>query len=343
MKRSATAWSLAGIVAGFAGLATSYLVAQLMKLRLNPVVAVAEMVRDLMPAGVANWARDSLGTDSKSVTVISILVIMTLVFGFFGWLGTPSVVAAPRRVRPAGRGRRAGVVTANGGTVSHLLPIAVGFATWPTALALLTERLRRLQALPEKELYGDRWRGRRRDFLVIVGVVTAVAGVSGVLARFAGRSRREAEQDRSLLKVPVNPPVVPEGARLGVEGAQPWMTPVADFYLIDTAFAKPAIRPKDWELRIHGMVEHEIVLTYDDLLAREITEAWVTLNCVSNTVGGDLIGNAWWSGVLLEPLLAEAKPLAGADASCRPPRTAGPAAPRSRRSPTAGWRCWRSP
>jgi hypothetical protein len=67
----------------------------------------------------------------------------------------------------------------------------------------------------------------------------------------------------------------------------------------------PAIEPKDWTLRIHGMVENEVELSYDELVAREITESWVTLNCVSNEVGGDLIGNAWWSGVRLADILAQ--------------------------------------
>eukprot|EP01032_Pedospumella_encystans_P037458 gene37458-42427_t len=84
------------------------------------------------------------------------------------------------------------------------------------------------------------------------------------------------------------------------------MTPADDFYLIDTAFVKPAIDPKDWSIRIHGMVEREIVLTYDELMARQIDESWITICCVSNPVGGPLIGNAWWSGVRLASILAEA-------------------------------------
>ncbi len=107
---------------------------------------------------------------------------------------------------------------------------------------------------------------------------------------------------------------MPADAKIGVDGVASWMTPADDFYLIDTAFTKPAIAPKNWQLRIHGMVENELVLSYEDLVNRELVEGWVTLNCVSNEVGGGLIGNAWWSGVLLAPILAEAKPLAGADA-----------------------------
>jgi hypothetical protein len=62
------------------------------------------------------------------------------------------------------------------------------------------------------------------------------------------------------------------------------------------------------------MVDHEITLTYDELLARPRHQMWLTLNCVSNEVGGNLISNAWWSGVLLKDLLAEAGVRSGADA-----------------------------
>jgi DMSO/TMAO reductase YedYZ molybdopterin-dependent catalytic subunit len=100
--------------------------------------------------------------------------------------------------------------------------------------------------------------------------------------------------------------VVPAGASLDVEGIEPWRTPNADFYIIHTALAPPTISPPDWKLRIHGMVDRELTLDYQDLVDRRLTEAWVTLCCVSNRVGGDLIGNAWWSGVLTRELLAEA-------------------------------------
>ena len=93
-----------------------------------------------------------------------------------------------------------------------------------------------------------------------------------------------------------------------------WATPADDFYLIHTALAIPAIAPEEWRLRIHGMVDRELVLRFQDLIDRRLTEAWITLNCVSNPVGGDLIGNAWWSGVRLADLLAEAGVRPDADA-----------------------------
>ena len=122
------------------------------------------------------------------------------------------------------------------------------------------------------------------------------------------------EQARRLLRLPVRHGEVPAGASLGVAGIEPWRTPNKDFYLIHTALVPPTISPPDWQLRIHGMVDRELTIGYQDLVDRELTEAWVTLCCVSNEVGGDLIGNAWWSGVLARDLLDEAGVQPGADA-----------------------------
>ena len=138
-----------------------------------------------------------------------------------------------------------------------------------------------------------------------------VAGVG----RVVGTGRRHVEETRRLLRLSgVTEPKIPQGARIGLEGIGPWQTPNDDFYLIHTAIVVPTIEPRDWRLRIHGMVDHELELTYDDLLARRRTEAWITLNCVSNEVGGDLIGNAWWSGVRVADLLRLAGVQDGADA-----------------------------
>jgi DMSO/TMAO reductase YedYZ molybdopterin-dependent catalytic subunit len=112
----------------------------------------------------------------------------------------------------------------------------------------------------------------------------------------------------------VTPGTLPANADLGLPGIATWRTPNRQFYRIDTAFTPPSIAPADWSLRIHGMVDHEIRLSYADLVRRSFTEDWVTLCCVSNEVGGNLISNAWWSGVLIREILAEVGIRPGADA-----------------------------
>ena len=132
-------------------------------------------------------------------------------------------------------------------------------------------------------------------------------------ARIVGGNRAAVADARAALDLP-KPPTLDPPAGVQADGATPWVTPNDDFYRIDTALSVPQILPSDWKLRIHGMVERELELTFDDLLKRQVMHKWVTLTCVSNEVGGDLIGNALWSGVLLKDLLDEAGPSKDADA-----------------------------
>ncbi len=150
---------------------------------------------------------------------------------------------------------------------------------------------------------------------MIVAASVAVGSVAvAASGRLFGQTRRAVETTRRLLRLPVTRGAVPAGAELGVAGTTPWRVPNDEFYRIDTALVLPAIDPNEWRLRIHGMVDREITLTYEDLLARQLTETWITLCCVSNPVGGELIGNAWWSGVRVADLLEEAGVSPNADA-----------------------------
>lgn len=98
-----------------------------------------------------------------------------------------------------------------------------------------------------------------------------------------------------------------------VAGISPYLTPVDDFFRIDTALRVPVVAVDDWTLRITGMVENELELTFDDLLARDLVEVPITIQCVSNEVGGDLVGTARWLGVRLAELLEEAGVRDGAE------------------------------
>ena len=154
----------------------------------------------------------------------------------------------------------------------------------------------------------------RRDFLLRTAAVVVVVGAVSYAGRAVSSGRRRVEEARRRLHLPVSPGTAPPGSTLGVKGIEPWRTPNEDFYIIDTTISPPSVSPGEWELRIHGMVEKEVRIGWSDLIARPLTEAWITLCCVSNEVGGDLIGNAFWSGVPVRELLAQARPLAGADA-----------------------------
>ena len=104
------------------------------------------------------------------------------------------------------------------------------------------------------------------------------------------------------------PPPAPE-----FPGLSPYITPNDDFYRIDTALAVPQVDPNRWSLLIGGMVDQQLELTLDDILARELIDETVTISCVSNEIGGDLVGNAVWTGTPLLPVLEEAGIQPGAE------------------------------
>jgi DMSO/TMAO reductase YedYZ molybdopterin-dependent catalytic subunit len=299
-------WSLAGVVAGIAGLATSYATAMVLAVREAPVVAVAEGVIALTPGVLAERAIDLVGHWDKPLLMTGVVAFVLLLAAGAGLLARrswwhPLLVWLPLTAVGA-----VAVLSRPGPGLVALLPLAVGLVTSLVALSVLAERADRA-VVDDAHGSVDEVITRRRGFLVALGVVAVGSGVVALSGRLLGRGRRHVEVSRRLLRLPeVTIPVVPAAATVGPAGIAPWATPADDFYLIHTALGVPTIEPADWSLRIHGMVDRELRVTYDDLLARRRTEAWVTLSCVSNEVGGDLVGNAWWSGVALRELLAEA-------------------------------------
>jgi DMSO/TMAO reductase YedYZ molybdopterin-dependent catalytic subunit len=159
----------------------------------------------------------------------------------------------------------------------------------------------------------------RRNFVVVSGI----AAVAGLAAGGAGRllSTEEgtavAGSEPGLLQPSQRgggagssgSEALPEAAAeasLDVEGMPPLFTPNEDFYLIDTAISSPRINRDRWTLNIKGAVDNPIELSYDDLLSLPTREADITLSCISNEVGGGLISNARWTGILLSDVLQEA-------------------------------------
>ena len=99
---------------------------------------------------------------------------------------------------------------------------------------------------------------------------------------------------------------VPATEPLSVPGLSPYVTPVDRFYRIDTALLTPRPDVRDWRLTVDGAVDRPVTLTYDELVGLATVSEPVTLSCVSNEVGGDLVGNAVWQGVPLATLLQRA-------------------------------------
>ena len=295
------------MLAGVAGLATSLLTAGLLGLRGNPVTDVAELVVKLTPGPVAEQAIQAVGHRDKPLLVTGVLVVVLLLFALFGVLARWSPGAGVGGFVVLGVIGLIAEQSQFGAPATGILPIVVGLFTWLGALAVLTAPLR-------PQPFRDDIDPQRRFLLAASGIGIGSLVVAGLGWNAGGHRRAVAAARASLRLTGVTSPPVPPGAEVGLAGIEAWQTPSSRFYRIDTSFSPPAIAPKDWTLRIHGMVDREITLTYADLLARRRSEMWMTLNCVSNTVGGNLISNAWWSGVRLQDLLAEAGVKAGADA-----------------------------
>ena len=99
-----------------------------------------------------------------------------------------------------------------------------------------------------------------------------------------------------------------------VTGISSYVTPNDSFYRIDTAFGQvPQVDPTSWRLRFTGMVDNPYELSFEEIQAMDLSDYVITLSCVSNRVGGNLVGNAVWTGVPLSALLDRAGVQAGAD------------------------------
>jgi DMSO/TMAO reductase YedYZ molybdopterin-dependent catalytic subunit len=168
---------------------------------------------------------------------------------------------------------------------------------------------------PSDEPRRPSWQPGRRSFLT-ASVVAVAAGGVGALAGRALTERSSVSSALSHVRFPraAHPvPPLPPGTDFHIKGLSSFITPNSDFYRVDTALLLPQVAPQTWQLRIHGMVEREITLSYHDLLKRPLIEDWITLCCVSNPVAGPYIGNAKWLGASLASLLQAARPRAGAD------------------------------
>jgi DMSO/TMAO reductase YedYZ molybdopterin-dependent catalytic subunit len=305
---------VAGALSAALALALTELAAGLSSEIPSPVAAVGDVFVDGLPGFMVRAGIDSLGTSDKPF-LVTMIVLISVLIGW--WVGTATL--RRRWIAPAAFGA-AGVVGAwatardpqSSAFVSFLATL--GPALVGTAVLLKLLDLAEATALTSEEGRASSAIGsgedRRRFMFAASG--TAVAALFGTLIGRRLMNRFSVEADRSALTLPDVDPAVAV-SDLGTDGLTPYIVPNDRFYRIDTALTVPQIAPEDWTVRITGMVDNEMELTFADILDRPQVEEIVTLSCVSNEVGGDLVGNARWQGVLLADLLAEAGPRDGAE------------------------------
>ena len=157
-------------------------------------------------------------------------------------------------------------------------------------------------------------RVNRRRFLTASGIAAATAVAAEVGGDFWITKRFGKGTSAARLIAPVTKPKpLAQGVSLNIPGLSPFFTPDAQFYRVDTALVVPRVEPSTWQLRIHGMVDNPMTITFGELMKQPMIEHDVTLTCVSESVGGSYIGNARWQGALLAPLLRKVGVQPGAD------------------------------
>ncbi|WP_344177432.1 molybdopterin-dependent oxidoreductase [Kribbella lupini] len=296
--------ALGGVLAALAGLAAGSVAAALLGTRQTPVVAIGSAFIDRVPPWLKDLAISLFGTHDKTALRAGILIVLLALAALGGILAVRRYAAGAAVVIVlAGIAVIAAATRPDSGQTGFVPSMVAGI----TALLLLRLFSNRLT-----ELHNDDGVSRR-GFLQLAGGVALGTVAIGALGKVAGGHRAAVAEARDGLDIP-KPPSLDPPAGVQAPGAVAWATPNDEFYRIDTALSVPLITPADWRLKIHGMVDREIELSFADLLKRPVVHKWVTLTCVSNEVGGDLIGNALWSGVLLKDLLAEAGPSKDADA-----------------------------
>ena len=295
--------ALAGAVATGVALGISELLAGLVPQAASPVIAVGDAVVDRVPAGLKNAAIELFGTADKLVLLIGVVVVCAGVGAAIG-------IAARRRfvfaIAAFAVFACVGVAAAAGDPQASVVATAailiVGVAA---GLALL----RRLLSIPsEGATAAVASKVARRQFLRLAGTGVVVA-VAAALTGRSLRTRSVAAASRAALRVPAPRETLPplkSGTDFGIAGVEPFATPTDSFYRIDTALSVPRVDVKTWTLRVTGMVDRPLEWTFDELVANGLEEHWTTLCCVSNEVGGPLIGNARWSGVPLQNVLQAA-------------------------------------
>jgi DMSO/TMAO reductase YedYZ molybdopterin-dependent catalytic subunit len=310
MKRS---WSaLAGIAAGAVTLGVATLLAGLMTGTglstgtPSPVIAVGGVFVDHTPPWLKNFAVSTFGTKDKLALFIGIALVLTLLCAVIGVLGarrhTAGVVAFV-------------VVGAIGALAAAFRPHSGGFDILPTMVGIATG-IWALSALWQQGAMGaEGTTVDRRRFLIGGAGVVAAAATAAAIGQWLGQRAGQAAESRSAITLPkaAEPVVVPAGAQLDVKGVTPYIMPNADFYRIDTALLVPQLGTAGWSLKVHGMVDQDVTISWATLLTKPMQDALVTLMCVSNEVGGDLTGNALWTGWPVRELLKLAGPKPGAD------------------------------
>jgi len=320
-RPSRIAGAIAGMIAGGAALGVAELIAGLLPGAPSPVVEIGFQVINHQPAGAKDFVVSLFGSNDKLALNLAVLVVALVISGGLGILARSG-----RGIEPPNRDRfwlaiggyaLVALVALAASLQDPLVDPLVAIGSLLVSVLVAWLVLSRLLALAT-DLRGRAPRAQmpdwsRRRFIGTSLALGAGALVGGSLGRWLLTNRPQATTPLAAIPSPAQTVApLPTGSSLDVAGISPLVTPDSDFYRIDTQLLTPHLDASTWQLKVTGMVDNELTFTYDDLLAMPLYEEYVTIACVSNDVGGDLVGNALWGGPRLREVLDRAGVQTGA-------------------------------
>jgi DMSO/TMAO reductase YedYZ molybdopterin-dependent catalytic subunit len=309
------AGAFAGLIGAAVALGVSELIAGVLSPGSSLIAAVGQTIIDLQPPGAKDFVVALFGTNDKLALEILVTGTALAIGALLGYLGRDRFAIAGGGFVAFGivgflAVLRLPLASAAIGALSAGIGVIAGIQvmSWLMQTARRTETADRRAGMPD-------WSRRR---LLLRGSAIGVAALAGgVVGRMFGArsSVAPAEANDQIPPASEVAAALPAGADLSaeVDGITPIVMPNDRFYQIDTALLTPIVDSATWQLRIHGMVDRETTLTWDELVGMPLFEQYVTIACVSNEIGGNLVGNAKWTGVRLRDVLDLAGVQAGAD------------------------------
>ncbi|MDO7868351.1 molybdopterin-dependent oxidoreductase [Nocardioides jiangxiensis] len=299
-----------GLAAGALGLGFAQGLAAVLHASPSPLIALGDRFIDLTPRPLKEWAVEQFGTADKTVLLGNMLVVTALLLAAVG------IAARRHRLLGVAGFVVLGVVDAlallggrGGADPSAYVALVAGLALGCAALWWL---IGQAGMAPVAEAEAPPGFDRRR-FLLLATVMGGAGVVAGAgLPRLVPAATGRGGVVLPRAADPAGP--LPRGVDFRLPGLTPHLTPNDDFYRIDIALISPRLNVDDWKLRVRGLVDEPLELSYRDLLAMPLVERRVTIACVSNPVAGEYIGNATWLGVRVADVLERAGVRAGADA-----------------------------
>jgi DMSO/TMAO reductase YedYZ molybdopterin-dependent catalytic subunit len=303
---------LAGVVAAAAAIGVSELVAGFVAGFPSLVTSIGGLVISLQPPGAKDLMASLFGVNDKLVLNVVVVAAALAIAAVAG-------ILARRRLEIGvgifvAFGIVGGLAAArdplNGSVVSILsaaIAVGVGLFVLIGLIGLLrlegVARVSPIAARPGSGAAMPDW--DRRRFLIASAGTLGGAVVVGAVGRglLEGRHTEGVISAAGLPAPLTSVPALTADQSFAVDGITPIVVPPAEFYRIDTALLVPQVDVSTWTLKVGGMVDRPQAWTYDDLLAMPLFEQYVTIGCVSNQIGGSLIGNALWTGVRLKDVL----------------------------------------